>query len=112
MGQEQLNIELQDEDRALKLIGLELMFDNPQKRKYSEGITAVELAKRINVDIDTVKKKLKVLNEKGLVRYEGMSPKFWRFNDYNFQRMDIEDPIYLLLCNFEDIDFDRFFSYG
>jgi len=112
MRQEEQNIELQVEDRALKLIGLELMFDNPQKRKYSEGITAVELARRINTDIDTVKKKLRLLNEKGLVHYEGMSPKFWRFNDYNFQRMDIEDPIYLLLCNFEDVDFERFFSYG
>ena len=33
------------------------------------------------------------------------------FDEYNFQRMDEDDEVYMLLCCFDDVDFDRYFSY-
>lgn len=98
-------------DKALKTIGLELMFWNPQKYGSSEGITTVELSKRLNLKSDIVKKKLKILLDKDLVRVTGVNPKIWKFDDYSWERMDTEDPVYQLLCNFEDVDFDQYFEY-
>lgn len=101
-----------DEDnRIIQLIGLELMFGNPQKWDNSNGITAIELSRKHNIKMDNVKKSLKLLQEKSIVRSIGVSPKFWKFNEYNFQRMEEDDPVYLLLCNFENIDFEQFFDY-
>lgn len=99
------------EDKVLKTIGLELMFWNPEKYGSEEGITTVELAKRLKLKSDIVKKKLKILLEKDLVRVNGINPKVWKFDEYTFERMDNEDPVYQLLCNFEDVDFDQYFEY-
>ncbi len=99
------------EDKELKLVGLELMFLTPEKYMHEDGITAVELSRILAFPIETVKKKLKILHEKGIVQVKGINPKMWKFNDYNFQRMDEEDEVYMLLCSFDDIDFDRYFSY-
>lgn len=99
------------EDNELKTVGLELMFLTPEKCSNADGITAVELAKRVNLPIETVKKKLNILKEKNIVRAKGINPKFWLFDEYNFQRLDDNDEIFHLLCNFDDVDFDRFFTY-
>ena len=99
------------EDVELKAVGLELMFLTPEKCSNSEGITAVELAKRVNLPVETVKKKLNILKDKNIVRVIGINPKFWLFDDYNFQRLDDDDEIFHLLCNFDDVDFDRYFTY-
>ena len=48
----------QEEDKDLKSVGLELMFMTPEKFNSEDGITAVELAKRVNLPVDIVKKKL------------------------------------------------------
>jgi len=101
----------QDEDKALKSIGMELMFLTPEKCSSDKGITAVELAKLVNLPIDIVKRKLTVLKDKGIVRVVGMNPKYWKFDEYKFQRMDEDDEVYLLLCSFDDVDFDKYFSY-
>lgn len=103
------NIEL--EDKELKAVGLELMFMTPEKCKSHEGITAVELAKLVKLPIDIVKKKLVILRSKDIVNVKGINPKYWKFDNYNFQRMDEDDEVYRLLCNFDDVDFDRFFQY-
>lgn len=100
-----------EEDKALKSIGLELMFMTSEKCSSSDGITAVELAKLVNLPVEVVKKKLAILKEKGLVKVKGINPKFWKFNEYNFQRMDEDDETFLLLCSFDDVDFDKYFSY-
>jgi hypothetical protein len=102
---------LEQEDKILKQIGLELMFSNPQNRIYADGLTSVELAKRFDLKLEMVKKKLNILLEKGIARSSGISPKFWIFDDYNFQRMPEDDPVYELLCCFDDVDFQRFFEY-
>ena len=99
------------EDKALKAVGLELMFLTPEKYSNAEGITAVELAKLVNLPVEIVKKKLQILKDKNIVRSIGMNPKFWLFDDYNFQRLDDDDEIFHLLCNFDDVDFDKFFTY-
>lgn len=101
----------QEEDKDLKSVGLELMFMTPEKCNSEDGITAVELAKRVNLPVEIVKKKLNILKEKDIVRVKGINPKYWKFNEYNFQRMDEDDETYMLLCSFDDVDFDKYFSY-
>ena len=99
------------EDTKLKKVGLELMFMTPEKCVHPDGITAVELAKLVEMPLEDVKKKLIILKETGLVRAKGINPKYWKFDEYNFQRIDENDEVYRLLCNFDDVDFDRYFSY-
>lgn len=53
-----------EEDKELKSVGLELMFLTPEKCSSDDGITAVELAKLVNLPVDVVKKKLNILKEK------------------------------------------------
>ncbi len=101
----------ENEDKDLKQVGLELMFLTPEKYSNPEGITAVELAKRVGIDIGIVKKKLKLLYEHNIIRCSGLNPKYWRFDEYNYQRLNEEDEIYQLLCSFDDVDFDRYFKY-
>lgn len=99
------------EDIDLKMVGLELMFLTPEKYSNADGITAVELAKLVDLPVEIVKKKLQILKDKNIVRVKGMKPKFWTFDEYNFQRLDDDDEIFHLLCNFEDVDFDKYFTY-
>ena len=106
-----VNYTPEKEDRELKLVGLELMFMTPEKCKRDEGITAIELAKLLNIPVDTVKSKLGTLKDKEIVRVRGINPKYWKFDEYNFQRMDEDDEVFKLLCNFDDVDFDRYFQY-
>ena len=103
--------EIQEEDSVLKQIGLELMFMTEDKYSSPEGITSVELAKILGIDLTTVKRKLRILHENNLVRVVGINPKYWKFDEYNFQRLDDDDDIFHLLCNFDDVDFDKFFTY-
>ena len=100
-----------EEDTSLKMVGLELMFLPPDKYSNEAGITAVELAKLVNLPVEEVKKKLNILKEKGIVRVKGIIPKYWLFDEYNFQRLDDDDEIFHLLCNFEDVDFDKYFTF-
>lgn len=103
--------ELEYEDKDLKKVGLELMFMTPEKCDKSDGITSVELAKLVDLPLETVKKKLNILKDAGIVRVKGINPKFWKFDEYNFQRMDEHDYVFKLLCSFDDVDFDRYFQY-
>lgn len=105
------NYEQTEEDKILKSVGLELMFLTPEKCNSDDGITAVELAKLVNIPVDKVKKKLNILKEKDIVKVKGSNPKYWKFNEYNFQRMDEDDETCRLLCSFDDVDFDKYFSY-
>lgn len=99
------------DDLELKKVGLELMFMTPEKCSSEKGITAVELAKLVELPLETVKKKLIVLKDEEIVRVVGINPKYWKFDNYQFQRMDEDNEIYKLLCCFDDIDFDRYFQY-
>lgn len=98
-------------DSDLKTIGLELMFMTPEKYTHEDGVTAVELAKMVGLSVDVVKKKLVILKDKDLVQVKGINPKYWKFDEYNFQRMDEDDEVYKMLCNFDDVDFDKYFQY-
>ncbi len=99
------------QDTELKEVGLELMFLTPEKYAGDNGITAVELSKLVKLPLDTVKKKLAILKDKNIVRVKGNNPKFWLFDEYNFQRMDEDDEVFLLLSCFDDVDFDKYFTY-
>jgi len=99
------------EDAELKRIGLELMFMTDEKCSNAEGISAVELAKMTGLDVLIVKRKLRILQENELVRSIGINPKFWKFDDYKFQRMDEDNEVYRLLTCFDEVDFDRYFEY-
>ena len=99
------------EDKELKQVGLELMFMTPEKGAVDNWVTAVELAKMVELPVDVVKKKLNILKDKDIVRVKGINPKYWKFDDYNFQRMDEDDEVYKLLCCFYDVDFDKYFQY-
>lgn len=105
------DFELEEEDKDLKKVGLELMFMTPEKCSSEKGITAVELAKLVELPLDIVKKKLQILKDEGIVRVKGINPKYWKFDNYNFQRMDEDSDVFKLLCSFDDVDFDRFFQY-
>jgi len=106
-----MSMSSESEDKDLKAVGLELMFLTPEKYSNSDGITAVELAKRVNIPVEIVKKKLNILKDKNIVRAKGINPKYWLFDEYNFQRLDDDDEIFHLLCNFEDVDFEKYFTY-
>ena len=105
------NYQPEIEDKALRAVGLELMFMTPEKGSKEEGVTAVELAKLVNLPVEEVKKKLNILKDKNIVRVKGMNPKYWKFDEYNFHRLDDDDEIFHLLCNFDNVDFDKYFSY-
>lgn len=100
------------EDKILKDIGLELMFYSPDKYDSQDGLTSIEIAKRLSLNVDIVKKKLKILCDKGIVSVKGINPKVWKFDDYNFQRMDTDDEVYNMLCSFDDVDFSKYFDYS
>jgi len=100
-----------EDDTSLKMVGLELMFLTPDKYSNEDGITAVELAKLVELPLEIVKKKLQILKDKDVVRVKGINPKYWLFDEYNFQRLDDDDEIFHLLCNFDDVDFDKYFNY-
>ena len=78
------NYEQTEEDKILKSVGLELMFLTPEKCNSDDGITAVELAKLVNIPVDKVKKKLNILKEKDIVKFKAINPKFLKFYEYNF----------------------------
>lgn len=99
------------DDSDLKKVGMELMFLTPEKTSHEEGVSAVELSKMLKMPTEIVKQKLKILYDKEIVRVIGNSPKLWKFDEYNFQRMDEDDEVYKLLCCFDDVDFDRYFQY-
>ena len=109
-----MDIELEEkilEDNNLKLIGLELMFLTPQKCSSDDGLTAIEIARKLNIPTEIVKKKLKILFDKKIVSVKGVNPKYWKFDEYIFQKMDENDPVFKLLSNFEDVDFTQYFEY-
>lgn len=99
------------QDMNLKRVGLEMMFLTPDKCRSEFGITATELAKQAELPCDTVKKKLKILLEKKLVKVIGNNPKYWSFDEYNYKRISEDDEVYLLLCNLDEQDCDRYFNF-
>ena len=57
-------VDTETEDIELKKVGLELMFMTPEKCSDPNGITAVELSKHLNMDVEIVKKKLRAIKGK------------------------------------------------
>jgi len=101
---------MNEKDKLLQQIIFELMFSTPQNRNYPEGMTAIELPRKYNAKIDHVKKNLNVLLDKGVVKSIGANPKFWLFDEFNFQKLNSDDSIHSLMWS-GDVDFDCFFEY-
>lgn len=49
------------------------MFMTPEKGSAENWVTAVELAKMVELPVDTVKKKLVILKDAGIVRVKGLN---------------------------------------
>lgn len=62
--------------------------------------TASDLARKFNYRLDTVKKKLRVLKERGLIRPISMTPKRYRFEPWALKSLDEEDPIFQWLSDY------------
>jgi hypothetical protein len=60
--------------------------------------TASELARRYNYRLETVKKKLRVLKEQGLIQPISMTPKRYRFNQWALKSLDEDHPFHALFC--------------
>lgn len=60
--------------------------------------TAADLARRFNWRLETVKKKLRVLKEQGLIQPISVTPKRYRFNRWALREMDESSPLFVLFC--------------
>lgn len=96
-------------DEVLRTVALELMYDNPQKWQSPEGPTAIEIARRHNFKTDIVKKKLKILQDEGLVRVVNFRPKIWKFDEFVFNDMDVNNPLCLLITRYDDDDYEKYY---
>ena len=57
-------------------------------------LTAAAIAKRLHLNIDQVKQKLKRLHESQLVRVYGLNPKVYQWDPTAFYRLSDTDPLY------------------
>jgi hypothetical protein len=54
--------------------------------------TSAELSKKINVKLELVKKKLRILKHEGLIRSISVSPKRYRFDFYQLKHLEADHP--------------------
>lgn len=101
-------MEKPEKEEITRVVALELMYNNPQKWQSPEGPTALEIARRHNLKLDIVKKNLNILLKLGIVQSVSINPKRWKFNEYNFNRMDNDDPMYQLILRYDDDDYIKF----
>lgn len=59
--------------------------------------TATEIARKLNVKLDQVKKKLRILRQSGVVKPVSYAPKRYRINPQVMQELSTDDPLYTLL---------------
>lgn len=102
---------LTQDDKMTQNILLELMFTPKEQWQNQEGVTSMELSRKLGIKNEEVKKKLKLLLDKRIVRCSGVNPKFWNFDEYNFSRLDESDPVFMLLYKIDDVDFSKYFEY-
>lgn len=60
--------------------------------------TAAALARTLNYRLETVKKKLRVLKEQGLIHPISMTPKRYRFNRWALKSLDDSHILHSLFC--------------
>lgn len=60
--------------------------------------TAADLARRLNYRLETVKKKLRLLKEEGLVQSVSVTPKRYRFNYWALKSLDESHILFTLFC--------------
>lgn len=68
--------------------------------QFEEALpTAADLARKLNLRLETVKKKLRLLKEADLIQPTSMQPKRYRFNFWTLRSMEENDPFYTLFCD-------------
>lgn len=67
--------------------------------------TAADLARKYNYRLETVKKKLRVLKDNGLIHPVSMTPKRYRFDPWALKSLDESHPLFILLCEPESPHF-------
>jgi len=60
--------------------------------------TAADLARKLGYRLETVKKKLRVLKEEGLIQPVSMTPKRYRFNFWALKSLDEAHVLHSLFC--------------
>jgi hypothetical protein len=60
--------------------------------------TAAGLARQFNYRLETVKKKLRILKEQGLVHSVSVTPKRYRFNRWALKSLDESHSFHALFC--------------
>jgi transcription initiation factor IIE alpha subunit len=60
--------------------------------------TSAELARKMNYRLETVKKKLRVLKENGLIHAVSLSPKRYRFDHWALKSVDTDSLLFSLFC--------------
>ncbi len=59
--------------------------------------SATELARQLDVKLEKLKKKLRLLRQENLIRSVSVSPKRYRFDRYALREMPPDHPLYALL---------------
>ncbi len=74
-------------------------------RQYKDGQyfeedmpTAADMARKMRLKTDYVKKKLRLLASANLIEAISASPKRYRFNTYALRFLDDDDPLHILFC--------------
>ncbi len=60
--------------------------------------TAADMARKMRLKTDYVKKKLRLLASANLIEAISASPKRYRFNAYALRFLEEDDPLHLLFC--------------
>ncbi len=82
---------MDDEQALLGRIAYEIMKTTDQviaeDLSEDELLSAPELAKRLGMKLDKLKRKLKLLQKEDLIQPIRLSPKRYRFNHFTFERL-------------------------
>jgi transcription initiation factor IIE alpha subunit len=60
--------------------------------------TAADMARKLNYRLETVKKKLRILKEQGLIQSVSVTPRRYRFNYWALKSLDPAHLLYALFC--------------
>lgn len=66
--------------------------------------TSASLARALDLRLENVKKKLRILKENEIIQVVGITPKRYRFNPWILKTMDDEHPLYFL---FEETESEK-----
>jgi DNA-binding transcriptional MocR family regulator len=67
--------------------------------QFEESLpSSADLSRTLNIKLETVKKKLRVLKDQGLIHPVSVSPKRYRFDTWALRELDEAHPFFTLFC--------------